>query len=415
MSSRTRGRISSDPASKKSESNEGRVDHRPLITIVVHDLATNSFGRALRLSRMLAPEFAVEYLGFASGPTWAPAAGHGQVQHRAPTPDRRQYRSELRALARRARGDLVIACKPWPSVLALAGRAARQIGGPRILDIDDWELGWFYSPSRRTILSRAIGTIRDPNGLLRTACAEYQARCWPVRIASNRFLAARFSATLIPHGADTTVLQPASAAQRAAARARLGLDPDRVWLGFVGTPLRHKGIRVLVDALRGLEGDDVGLLIAGAARESSLVARLVDLAPGLVKTSPPFSVNELPDILAAIDLVCLPQLDLPFCRGQMPAKAYDAMAMAIPVVASAVCDFPEVLEGCGVLVPPGNVAAVGKAVASLVRDPHKRAELGRRGRDRCEREFSTGVVGARLREIVRQTLEGEGATDSLAG
>src|SRR5204862_216187 len=59
---------------------------------------------------------------------------------------------------------------------------------------------------------------------------------------------------------------------------------------------------------------------------------------------------DFPKLLAAADIIAIPQLDTEASRCQMPMKVYDCMAMAKPIVASAISDLPSTLDGCGIRV-----------------------------------------------------------------
>ena len=72
----------------------------------------------------------------------------------------------------------------------------------------------------------------------------------------------------------------------------------------------------------------------------------------------------------------------------MPAKLFDAMALGRPIVSTAVSMIPEILEGCGLLVPPGDAIALRAAIGRLLTDPGAAAELGRRARQRCAERYS---------------------------
>jgi glycosyltransferase involved in cell wall biosynthesis len=60
--------------------------------------------------------------------------------------------------------------------------------------------------------------------------------------------------------------------------------------------------------------------------------------------------------------------------------AIEALAVETPVVAYATGGVPEMLGGCGILVPPRNRTALAEAIVGVLEDPRRRAELTRRGR-----------------------------------
>jgi glycosyltransferase involved in cell wall biosynthesis len=72
----------------------------------------------------------------------------------------------------------------------------------------------------------------------------------------------------------------------------------------------------------------------------------------------------------------------------LPMSILEAMAQARPVVATAVGGVPEVLRGCGIAPPPGDVHAIATGVAMLLRNPQLAARLGRRGFARVHRFYT---------------------------
>jgi polysaccharide biosynthesis protein PelF len=72
----------------------------------------------------------------------------------------------------------------------------------------------------------------------------------------------------------------------------------------------------------------------------------------------------------------------------LPMSILEAMAQARPVVATGVGGVPEVLRGCGIVPPPGDVHAIATGVATLLRNPDLGARLGQRGFDRVHRVYT---------------------------
>lgn len=376
----------------------------PLVSLVVNDLADNGFGRAFLLGRMLEPEFRIEVVGFARGPTWLPCRDHGWPEKSVPWPSSGEIRQAVKTLSGMVEGDVILLCKPLPLVLDVGERSARKLDRPRVLDIDDWELGWFYPLRFRKVISLLLRKRGEPNNLYRVWRAEHRARRQPTRLVSNRFLQERFGGTHIPHACDTEELDPARFPGRDDACRRLGLDPEKHWVGFIGSPKPHKGIDILAKAMASLGRKDAGVLIAGADRDNPDIVQLRFRYGTLVETRPPFPKTGLGMVLSALDIAALPQRDLPSNRGQMPAKVFDAMAMKIPVVASAISDLPEALDGCGVIVPPDQPEALAREIGRLLDNPDRRQRLGSLGRERCLERYSQSAVSPRLRQAIRASV-----------
>src|SRR5439155_1672931 len=86
--------------------------------------------------------------------------------------------------------------------------------------------------------------------------------------------------------------------------------------------------------------------------------------------------QDVPRYLVAADIVAVPQRATTDTLAQVPAKLVDAMALARPVVSTAVSMIPEMLAGCGRVVAPGDVAALAEALRAL--HAHPGAAVARR-------------------------------------
>ncbi|GGF51906.1 D-inositol-3-phosphate glycosyltransferase [Marmoricola endophyticus] len=170
-----------------------------------------------------------------------------------------------------------------------------------------------------------------------------------------------------------------TATDRTAARARLGIAPDKHLLVFVGRiqPLKAPDIllRAAAEMLRrdptlagrlevAVVGGPSG---SGLERPTALVDLAADLGLGdAVRFVPPVERRELVDWYAAADAVCVPSYNESF--GLVAAEA---QAVGTPVVAAAVGGLPTVVrhEESGLLVPGHDpvdyAAALGRIVADL--------------------------------------------------
>lgn len=94
--------------------------------------------------------------------------------------------------------------------------------------------------------------------------------------------------------------------------------------------------------------------------------------------------RDVPSQLAKADAFVLPSLN-----ENLPLALLEAMAAGLPCVASAIGGVPEALgDGTGILVAPGDEAALAAAMEGLVKDPDRARALGSRARRRAESEFS---------------------------
>jgi len=97
----------------------------------------------------------------------------------------------------------------------------------------------------------------------------------------------------------------------------------------------------------------------------------------------------------------------PTRADSFPMAILEAMAAGLPVVASRVGAIPWMLgEGeCGVLVPPGDAAALADAIADLAASPARRAALGDAGRARQQRDFDATGAAVALDRILAEAAD----------
>lgn len=366
------------------------------VSVLAFDLSDNATGRADLLARLLAPRFAVEVVGPRFGDDlWPPARG-GVIAYRV-RPGARYPGFAARAgeLARLADGDVLLASKPRPTSYGIALLARRQRPRPLLLDIDDWELGFFYRSGFWGSVGRGVN-LANPNGLPWTwAMERLVGRADAITVAS-RFLERRFGGTLVPHVRDTDAWDPARF-DRSASRAALGVGDAPVVM-FLGTPRGYKGVDDLVEAMAGVA--TARLVIVGAEPDHPTARRWAERSGVIVRGPVPF--DDVPRYLAAADVVAVPQRATSDTLGQVPAKLFDAMAMARPIVSTSVSMIPEVLDGCGMLVPPGEPRALRAVVEGLLADPDRARELGRRARARCIDRYSFTSARAVLIPLVER-------------
>jgi glycosyltransferase involved in cell wall biosynthesis len=121
---------------------------------------------------------------------------------------------------------------------------------------------------------------------------------------------------------------------------------------------------------------------------------------------------DVPDLLAAADLLVLPSL----FEG-LPVSVLEAMAAERPVVATAIGGTDEAIvpEESGLLVPPRDPAALASAIQRLRADPGLARRLALAGRARVEREFSSDVTAGHIMRIYDEVLAETGGGDVTGG
>jgi glycosyltransferase involved in cell wall biosynthesis len=113
-------------------------------------------------------------------------------------------------------------------------------------------------------------------------------------------------------------------------------------------------------------------------------------------------VHDIEDYLQAADVGLITSEMESFCLSIL-----EAMCFACPSVATKVGGIPEVVEddASGILVPFGDTAAAARAVEGLIKEPARRAALGRAAQARAREYFSAGVIVPRYEALYRRICE----------
>jgi glycosyltransferase involved in cell wall biosynthesis len=173
--------------------------------------------------------------------------------------------------------------------------------------------------------------------------------------------------------------------------------PSRALLvGYVGRLRPEKGVEVLLRASAGQRAWNLVVVGDGPARDDlERLAAALDLASQVEFVSS-LPHQDLPELYRRLDVLVVPSLPTPRWQEQFCRVAVEAMASAVPVVASDSGALPEVVGDAGVLVPTGDPASLRDALGELAAHPERRRELGERGRARAGRFSWRSVAEAHL-------------------
>lgn len=177
-------------------------------------------------------------------------------------------------------------------------------------------------------------------------------------------------------------------------------------IGCVARLCRTKGQAILLEACSRLEKKLGEIWLVGEDQETEGAYRIAleDHARALgILDRVKFlgHRDDVPDLLREMDVLVLPSFD----EG-MPLVLLEAMACGVPVVATRVGGVDELVEDGidGLLVPPGDVAALAEAIDRLVSDPTRARDMGVAGRKKVEERFALSktveAVGAVYGEVL---------------
>ncbi len=273
---------------------------------------------------------------------------------------------------------------------------AEQLGGGYA--VSSW--------SERVAVEGAAAVIAVSDGMRRDVLGAYPD-VDPARVS------------VIHNGIDTDAYRPDPAPD---VLRRMGVDPDRPSVLFVGRITRQKGLPYLLRAARHFDPAVQLVLCAGspdtpeiAAEVGGLIDDLRAHRTGVVWIEEMIPRADVVHLLSGSTVFACPSVYEP-----MGIVNLEAMACEIPVVATATGGIPEVVadgetgllvpieqvaDGSGIPLDPARfVADLAERFQILLADPARAREMGLAGRRRAVEHFSWASIGDRTMEVYRQVL-----------
>jgi len=322
-----------------------------------------------------------------------------------------QFFKSAQSLLKQIDGDILYAYKPKPSSFGLSLLGKLTKGRPLILDIDDWELSWHggdswqYRPTPKQLVKdvfKADGVLRNPDHRLYLGWIEkLVARANAVTV-HTQFLQQRFGGVYVPNGKDISLFNP-DLYDAPALKAQYGLSDYRV-LMFPGAPRPYKGVEDVLEALDMLNQPDLRLVIVGGSPYDDYDNQLMKRWGRWIIKLPKTPYDAMPSVIAAADVIVVPQRDTPAAQAQFPLKLTDGMAMAKPILSTQVGDIPNILGDTGYLVDAGAPEQLAAAIQQIFAEPGVAIAQGKKARARCIEHYSIDAMSHQLSAVIHQLV-----------
>jgi len=376
------------------------------ISILVHDLSSNSLVRTYPIAKVLERNYEIEIIGpvfgkeifkpyqneFSYKPIYCRCEGSklNKIQRRI---------SGINKISDFVKGDIIYAFKPMYTSLRVGLSAKWRNRIPLILDIEDWDAAPFFEKNIKEKME-CLKTFHNPHNVFYNMLMETQVnKADDITVVSN-FLKSRFGGIKLPHGADTYVFDP-NKFDKNKNKIRWNIDKFKIIM-FCGTMRQHKGLDELIEAIKIINCKDIKLMIVGGGDLILSVKKLIETNRGAVIRIPYQPHSKMPELLSMADIIVLPQRKTLFSMAQVPGKVFEAMAMAKPIIATNVSDLPEILENCGWIVEPENPRQLAEAIQYVLDNPDEAFEISQKARQKCIEKYSWASM-----EKILKTLFGK--------
>ena len=384
---------------------------RTRVTVITWDLGHNPLGRAYLLADVLRHDYDVELVGAHfprfGNEVWEPLRNCSRVTIKSfPGGNFPEQYTRMEDIARQIEGDVIYVSKPRLPGLELAILAKLHRNRPVIVDVDDYEPGFFKN--RGPLSLKQVKRKRHrpdffcPHDESWTRYGESLIPMFEQVTVSNEELRKKFGGMVLPHIRDEHDFDPARY-PREAIRAELGFTGADKVIVFAGTPRMHKGFTRIVTALENLKRSNYKLLIVGSPVDNEVRRFFAGIKSGRVKVVPNVPFSDLPGYLCAGDLICLLQAEEQVtARFQMPGKFTDGLSMGIPVLAT---DVPPLVN----LAQKGLVELLGDTpldwkIDEIFSNYDAYKQKAAQNRETFLREYSYGANLPRLQDTIDRVL-----------
>ncbi len=365
---------------------------RKRVAIISNNLSAGSALACVSIARALAPHFQVRIFGTFFGRSPWPGILDGDIEVLDfPVRPLPLYVRTMYAISRSIDADVVIAHQFRLSSFgtALLHRFRTRTRFAVYLDDDDIAL----TTSGRSQPFRK--RIRNVNGDLTTRLISRLRNREDALFCGSRHFRDRFGGTVVPLGRDPTRYNP-DTTDRAGIRRELGFGPRDIVLGFMGNPRPHVGIEDLAKAVEQLHDPDVVVLIVPSRKLNAYARTLLETTSARVQVLEEMPSTSIPGLLAASDMVAVPQRSENYSVGQLPARLVEAMAMAKPIIATRVADLSRFLEESAMYIDERNPAQLAQAIAWIKANPEEAARRGALARQVFLSELTLEAMANRL-------------------
>jgi glycosyltransferase involved in cell wall biosynthesis len=185
-------------------------------------------------------------------------------------------------------------------------------------------------------------------------------------------------------------------------RRELGLD--RFTIGYTGRFVEEKGLRVLLEALTGVEFDFQLLMLGRGPLEDEIRAFAAAHGWGdRIRIVSGVGHSDIARYQNCMDVMVVPSLTRSFWKEQFGHVIIEAMACEVPVIGSDSAEVPNVIGEAGIVTPEGDITALRAALNKVAASPELRRQLGQAGRQRVLNQYTHEGLARQLVQFF-QTL-----------
>jgi len=299
--------------------------------------------------------------------------------------------------------DVILVTSP-PLFLGVSGWLLGHVkGAPYILDVRDY---WPHAAvALGQLTSRRVIRLAE-----RMELFLYTHAAWIVAVTPGmrRLMVKRgipgHRVVLISNGADTDCFTPAANG--------VGRIANGTWtVLYSGTHGLVHGMEMILDAAERLADDERirFVMVGDGVAKDALVADAQRRKLSNMEFLPSQQPEGLAERIRNSDVCIATTTEGTFSEGTVPVKMFDYMACGKPVVAAVAGDARTIMAEAdgGIVVSPGDSAALAAALLKLLEDEGERTRLGKNGHEYVRWSYSRLHLAGRMNDLLERVVNRE--------
>lgn len=264
--------------------------------------------------------------------------------------------------------DVVHTFKLLPHTAPVVAEAKRKTRKPFVLTIDDYDVASPKNPIKKYFLKKAERAYKEADKIT----------------VSSQMLKKIYGGEVIYQVPNESLFKSFKSSNENL-RKKLNLE-GKIVLLYAGTFHEHKGIDILIQAVKELKDENIKLLLIGNGN-STKYKKIAGRETIFLNKIP---IEQMPKYVFMSDIYVIPTKDTEYSRAEIPGKIFEPMIMGKPIIASKISDIPIILDkgrAC-ILTKPNSVESLKQAISKLAVDPKLRKKIGQRAKKRYFKNYS---------------------------
>jgi glycosyltransferase involved in cell wall biosynthesis len=225
-----------------------------------------------------------------------------------------------------------------------------------------------------------------------------------VRVRGNKVF-------LITNGVNVeTFLSASTSSQADEVRKEFGLE-EKFVIGYAGLHGLAQGLETIIHAASLLtQHQDLLFAFFGEGPEKEKLVRLsADAHLTNIRFYPTQPASRMSELISTFDIAIIPLKRLDLFKGALPSKIFEAMAGAVPIIASIDGEARALVEKAraGICIEPENPQAMADAIVQLYNDPSYRKTLGENGRRYVIEHYNRRSIAEEFERLILIAQKGE--------